>query len=248
MQKHPKNSATPPTKNSQKKPASKKPASRSRAFTLVYEDGDVVVVDKAPGVLTVPTPKRERFTLVDEVSRYLSKGPRITREAFVVHRLDRETSGLLVFATSRGARDALMNRWNDHERVYAAIVAGVVSVDEGVIESKLVTDRRSLTRRSSDEGEDAVTRFVVEKRVDRASLLAVQLETGRRNQIRVHLKERGHPVLGDDRYGGLGRHPRWDDRRLALHARVLGFPHPRTGAPLRFDTGLPAVFARFCGV
>lgn len=221
--------------------------SRSRAFTLVYEDGDVVVVDKAPGVLTVPTPKRERFTLVDEVSRFLSKGPRITKEAFVVHRLDRDTSGLLVFATSRGARDELMHNWNDHERVYDAVVAGVIDVDEGVIASRLVTDRRSLTRRSNDgdEGEDAVTRFVVARRVDNASLLAVQLETGRRNQIRVHLKERGHPVLGDDRYGGLQRHPRWDDRRLGLHARVLGFFHPRSRQPLRFDTGLPPAFEKF---
>lgn len=219
---------------------------RSRAFDLVHEDEDVVVVDKAPGVLTVPTPKRERFTLVDELSRYLSKGPRITKEAFVVHRLDRETSGLLVFAKSRRARDVLVDHWHEHERVYAAVVAGVVSVDEGTISSRLVTDQRSLQRRSADEGEAAVTHFVVEKRLDRASLLAVRLETGRRNQIRVHLQERGHPILGDDRYGGLRRHPRWNDQRLGLHARVLGFAQPRTGTELRFDTGLPPPFAAFC--
>ncbi len=223
-------------------------ASRSRAFDLVHEDDDVVVVDKAAGVLTVPTPKRERFTVVDEVSRYLSRGPRITKEAFVVHRLDRETSGLLVFAKSRRARDVLVEHWRDHERVYAAVVAGVISVDDGVIESRLITDERTLQRRSSSdgEGESAVTRFVVKQRLDGASLLAVHLDTGRRNQIRVHLAERGHPVLGDDRYGGLRRHPRWNDKRLGLHARVLGFPQPRTGTLLRFDTGMPAPFAAFC--
>lgn len=221
---------------------------RSRAFAPVFVDDDIVVVDKAPGVLTVPTPRRERFTLVDEVSRFLSKGPRITREALVVHRLDRETSGLVVFAVHRAARDRLVAAWDEHDRVYAAIVAGVVDGDERTIRSRLVTDRRSLTRRSThreDEGEEAVTFLRVEQRFDDATLLAVRLGTGRRNQIRVHAAEAGHPVLGDDRYGGTNRHRRWDDRRLALHARVLAFSHPRTGAALSFDTGLPPAFSRF---
>lgn len=220
---------------------------KSRAFELVHEDEDVVVVDKAAGVLTVPTPRRERVTLIDEVSRYLSRSPRITKEAFVVHRLDRETSGLVVFGKSPRARDRLCERWSDHERSYAAVVAGVVVDDEGTISSRLVTDPRSLNRRSSgnDEGEDAVTHFRVLARIDGATLLAVVLQTGRRNQIRVHLRERGHPILGDDRYGGLGRHRRWDDRRLGLHAQVLGFAQPRTLRPLRFDTGLPASFSAF---
>ncbi len=220
---------------------------KSRAFELVHEDEDVVVVDKAAGVLTVPTPRRERVTLIDEVSRYLSRSPRITKEAFVVHRLDRETSGLVVFGKSPRARDRLCERWSDHERSYAAVVAGVVVDDEGTISSRLVTDPRSLNRRSSgnDEGEDAVTHFRVLARIDGATLLAVVLQTGRRNQIRVHLRERGHPILGDDRYGGLGRHRRWDDGRLGLHAQVLGFAQPRTLRPLRFDTGLPASFSAF---
>jgi 23S rRNA pseudouridine1911/1915/1917 synthase len=220
----------------------------SRAFTLVHQDDDIVVVDKAPGVLTVPTPRRERFTLVDEVSRLLSKGTRITREAFVVHRLDRDTSGLVVFACHRAARDRLVDAWHEHERVYAAVVAGRVEVDADEIVSRLVTDRRTLQRRSAhhdDEGELAITRFVVDERLADACLLSVQLLTGRRNQIRVHLAECGHPILGDERYGGCGRHRRWDDRRLGLHARALGFAHPRTGAPLHFDTGLPGAFRAF---
>jgi 23S rRNA pseudouridine1911/1915/1917 synthase len=227
---------------------SRESAWRSRAFTVVYRDEDIVVVDKAPGVLSVPTPRREPFTLVHEVSRMLSKGPRFTREALVVHRLDRDTSGLVVFACHPAARDRLMRNWAEHDRVYAAVVAGVVIADDDVIQSRLITDRQSLQRRSShrdDVGEEAITRFVVAARLVDATLLSVNLSTGRRNQIRVHLAERGHPVLGDERYGGLGRHPRWDDRRLALHARLLAFAHPRTGAPLSFDTGLPPAFARF---
>ncbi len=220
---------------------------RSRAFTLVYEDDDVIVVDKAAGILTVPTPRRERATLVDEVSRYLSRGPRITKAAVIVHRLDRETSGLVVFGKHRRAADVLMQRWGDHQRHYAAIVAGSVVDDQGTIRSKLVTDARSLDRRSSADGsgEDAVTHFTVQARVDGATLLDVVLETGRRNQIRVHLAERRHPILGDDRYGGLGRHRRWDDRLLALQARTLAFPQPRTDAPLRFELPLAPAFRRF---
>jgi 23S rRNA pseudouridine1911/1915/1917 synthase len=235
-----------------REPSAVEPAARrSRAFTLVFRDDDIVVVDKAPGVLTVPTARRERFTLVDEVSRLLSRGPRITREAQVVHRLDRETSGLVVFAVHRAARDRLVQAWSSHERLYTALVDGIVADDDGEIVSRLVTDRRTLQRRSLardediSQGESAVTHFVVDQRLDDASMLSVRLLTGRRNQIRVHLAEQGHAVLGDDRYGGAGRHRRWDDRRLALHARQLGFAHPRTGEPLHFDTGMPAVFARF---
>ncbi|HEY1098167.1 MAG TPA: RluA family pseudouridine synthase [Myxococcota bacterium] len=231
------------------KPEPKKSGVRSSAFALVYEDADVIVVDKAAGVLTVPTPKRERVTLVDEVGRYLSRSPRITKAAVVVHRLDRETCGLVVFGKSQRAADVLMQRWGAHERHYAAIVAGTVVDDVGTIKSHLVTDQRSLDRRSSTDGrgEEAITHFKVEGRVDGATLLDVVLETGRRNQIRVHLAERRHPILGDDRYGGLGRHRRWNDRELALCARTLAFPHPRTDAPLRFELPLPPSFRRFLG-
>jgi len=220
---------------------------KSRAFALVYEDDDVIVVDKAAGVLTVPTLRRERVTLVDEVSRYLSRGPRITKQAIIVHRLDRETGGLVVFGKSQRAADVLMQRWSDHERRYAALVAGVVVKDSGTINTRLVTDDRNLDRRSSHDGsgEEAITHFSVVTRVDGATLLDVVLETGRRNQIRVHLAEQRHPILGDDRYGGLGRHRRWDDRHLGLQARTLSFPQPRTGAPLSFELALPATFQRF---
>jgi 23S rRNA pseudouridine1911/1915/1917 synthase len=230
------------------KPTSSAARARSRAFALVHEDDDIVVVDKAPGVLTVPTPRRERFTLVDEVSRHLSRGARITHPALVVHRLDRDTSGLVVFARHRAARDRLVADWSDHDRVYAAVVAGIVVDDEGEIRSRLVTDRRTLQRTSTtrdDVGELAITRFVVQARLDDATLVSCRLLTGRRNQIRVHLAERGHPLLGDERYGARVHHRRWDDRRLALHAQQLAFAHPRTGAPLSFDTGLPALFRRF---
>ncbi len=173
---------------------------------------------------------------------------RITRPAVIVHRLDRETCGLVVFGKHQRAADALMQRWNDHERRYAAIVSGVVVKDEATVRSRLVTNER-LDRHSTNDGsgEEAITHYTVVRRVEGATLLDVVLETGRRNQIRVHLAEQRHPILGDDRYGGLQRHRRWDDRHLALQARTLAFPHPRTKAPLSFELPLPAVFTRFLG-
>jgi 23S rRNA pseudouridine1911/1915/1917 synthase len=224
------------------------PHTTGRAFDLVYRDDDVVVVDKAPGILTVPTPKRERFTLLQAVSSLLGKGGRSRNEAWVVHRLDRDTSGLVVFACHKAARDRLVSTWSEHERTYAALVAGIPVAGHGEIRSRLVTEPRSLKRHSSDRddvGEVAITHVVVDELLEDAALLSVRLATGRRNQIRVHLAESGHPILGDERYGGRGRHRRWNDRRLALHARTLGFFHPATGEPVSFDTGLPDVFERF---
>ena len=236
--------STPRARNSETKSLQQ---TRSRAFVLLHEDDDILVVDKASGVLTVPTPRRERFTLVDELSRYLSRSPRITKRALVVHRLDRDTSGLLVFAKHEVARARLVAGWASHERTYATLVAGVLVSDEGTIRSRLLTTR-ALDRRSATDveaGEDATTHFRVLQRLVGATLLGVTLETGRRNQIRVHLKEAGHPILGDERYGGQHRHRLWDDRLLALHAQVLAFDHPRTGAAQRFETPLPAAFVRF---
>lgn len=201
----------------------------------MHDDADLVVVDKAPGVLTVPTDRRERNTLVDLLSKALR------REVHVVHRLDRDTSGLLVFAKSERAGRALMERWHEHERVYAAIASGVVKKDEGTIESRLVTDK-NLNRRSARgrAGELARTRYRVITRLRdaNATLLDVELDTGRRNQIRVHMAEMGHPLLGDVRYRG----PAWE--RLALHARLLAITQPRTGERLRLESPLPDCFRR----
>lgn len=221
----------------------------------MHEDADVIVVDKAAGVLTVPTARRERNTLVDLVSRHTR------REVHVVHRLDRDTSGLLVFAKSERAARALIERWReDHERIYAALVHGVITTDDGIIESRLVTtknlDRRSLrsnerprgphaARDGAEAGEDARTRYRVLERVQGACHVDVELDTGRRNQIRVHMADLGHPILGDDRYARNARpHPAWPGG-LALHARLLVIVHPRTRERVRCLSPLPLAFVKF---
>lgn len=211
---------------------------------MLYEDDSLIAVDKAAGVLCVPTPRRERNTLVDLVSA------RVRRRVVVVHRLDRETSGVLVFAKDQASGRALMAAWQLHkaERRYDAVVHGVPERDEGEVRQRLITDGRTLDRRVTrgTAGELAITRYRVVERVRGAALLDVALETGKRNQIRVALASIGHPILGDERYARRERpHPQWPRGLLGLHARTLVVGHPRTGAALSLTAPTPAAFRRF---
>lgn len=226
-----------------------RPSARGNsAFRVVFEDSDLIVVDKAAHLLTVPTRKGERNTLVEGVTQHVRRGG--GRTAIVIHRLDRGTSGLLVFAKTERVADALREqfRLRKSEREYLALVAGAMEDEAGTFHSRLGTSK-SLQRHSVDEGEEgeeAITHWTVRRRLRGATFVSAQLETGRRNQIRVQFAEAGHPVLGDERYEPeQARHPRWKARRLALHAATLGLIHPRTGAVLRFESPLPAEFERF---
>src|ERR1700733_12612589 len=224
---------------------------RSGPYRLVFEDSDLIVVDKAPGVLTVPTDRGETNTLLDAICRSLGRrGHR--GQVSVVQRLDRGTSGLLVFGKNPrvGRELAAQFRVRKAHREYAAIVAGRIERPSGTFESRLATARslRRYSVRSGGAGEQAVTHYRVVRRMSDATYVRVTLETGRRNQIRVHFAEAGHPILGDERYSAeTAGHPRWRYRRLALHASVLGFTHPRTHKALRFESPLPTEFEAFLG-
>lgn len=217
-----------------------------KTFSVVFEDDYLIVVDKQAGILTVPTERHEPRTLVDEVSRFLGGRNR----ALVVHRLDRETSGLLVFAKRSEIAGALQDqlRLRAPDREYLALVAGVMKEDSGQYESYLATSKR-LSRYSVENpngGEHAITHFVVKERLADTTLVCVKLDTGRRNQIRVHLAEAGHPIIGDRRYRPqLSKHPDWPHTRLALHAHILGFQHPVTGEDLQFVSEMPRNFQTF---
>lgn len=227
---------------------------KSPAYRLVFEDDGFLVVDKAAGVLTVPTEHAENNTLVDALNRYLDRRGR-RRRATVVHRLDRGTSGLLVVGTDARTARALRTQFKVRkcERVYAAIVAGTLARSEQTFESQLATTKslrrysiRPSRAKGRPAGQTAITHYRVEAALRDATYVHVRLETGRRNQIRVHFAEAGHPVLGDDRYGvERARHAGWTAKRLALHAAVLGFDHPHTGRPLQFESPLPDEFDRF---
>jgi 23S rRNA pseudouridine1911/1915/1917 synthase len=200
--------------------------SRLPAYAIVFEDEDVVVVDKPSGLLTAPTPESDRGNLAGLLGRRADGGP-----VLVVHRIDLETSGLLVFAKTDLANRALSEKFRAHDlgREYLAVVAGAFPDDVRVVDRAI-------------EGRRAVTHVAVVERLGaRATVLRCRLETGRTHQIRLHVLAEGHPVLGDPRYGGPPLSPRAP--RMALHATLLAFAHPRTGAPLSFESPWPADLA-----
>ncbi|HXT99025.1 MAG TPA: RluA family pseudouridine synthase [Polyangia bacterium] len=196
---------------------------RLPAYAVVFEDEEIVVVDKPAGLLAAPTPESDRNNLVSLLERRVAAGPRI----LVVHRIDLETSGLIVFAKSPHANRVLSERFRTHdlERAYLAVVAG--AFPDG------------LTRIDKPVGgRPAVTHVAVRERFGaRATLLDCRLETGRTHQIRLHALGAGHPVIGDARYGTPFREA--PAPRMALHATTLGFAHPATGAPLSFTSPWP---------
>lgn len=220
-------------------------------FSIFFEDEHLIVVDKPAEWLTVPTPKRESNTLVQRVADYLTRCNRGRPvRVWAVQRLDRGVSGVLAMAREAEAAAALRQSFAAHEphRQYIAIVAGRMRDDAGEFRSKLASDD-DLKQRSvgeDEEGQMAVTRYRVERRWDDATLVRVELETGRRNQIRVHFSEAGHPILGDLLYGeSRSQHKRWQHKRLALHAEQLDFDHPLTGERLEFTAPWPVEFTEF---
>jgi 23S rRNA pseudouridine1911/1915/1917 synthase len=212
-----------------------------RGISIIYEDNDLIVIDKHAGILSVATDSKEKFTaysiLYDHVKR---KDP--DNKIFIVHRLDRETSGLMMFARSARVQKILQENWNDiiSERVYVAVVEGAVNPPSGEISSYL-RENRNMVVFSSQEGDDgkyAVTHYETIRSGAVFTLLKMVLRTGRKNQIRVHLHDIGHPIVGDKKYGSKIN----PISRLALHAQVLAFMHPSTRRELRFETSIPRKF------
>jgi 23S rRNA pseudouridine1911/1915/1917 synthase len=214
-----------------------------RGIDIVFEDEHLIVIDKAAGLLSVATETEKEKTAY----AYLTARARRTavrNRVFVVHRLDRETSGLIMFAKSERVRDALQVNWKGivHERVYVAVVEGAVKGDEGTIESRILENRAHNVYSDpvGAEGKDAVTHYRVLNRTGGYSLIEIRLDTGRKNQIRVHMKDVGHCVIGDSKYGA-SKNP---IKRLGLHAFKLGFTHPVTGVEISLTSPLPGSFRR----
>jgi RluA family pseudouridine synthase len=209
---------------------------------IIFEDSDLVVIDKAAGLLTVATAEVLHETAEAFLNIYAGGTPEAPR-IYHVHRLDRDTSGVLVFAKNTYARDRLQERFASHDidRVYVAIVYGKLKEGSGTFRSFLAEGSNLRVRSVADasQGKEAVTHYRTTASGRRYSILELTLETGRRNQIRVHLAEAGHPVLSDNMYG-RGIDPEFP--RLALHARNLGFVHPRTGAKVTFTSEVPRMF------
>lgn len=211
---------------------------------LLYEDDDVIVVEKGYGLLSVGIPnlaKKKIESAYDILRDYLKKkDPR--NKLFVVHRLDRDTTGVMMFAKNEEAQETLRHNWNNFvlERLYVALLEGFVKNDEGIIKSRLTENSqyKVYSTENEDEGKLAVTRYRVVGRGHGLSLVEFTLDTGRKNQIRVHASEMGHPISGDRKYGAqqsrLGR--------LCLHAKTLRFAHPRTRKDMYFESSVPYGF------
>ena len=220
---------------------------------IVYEDDDLIVVNKQPGLLTVAATPGSSETTAFSILRAYVKKQNARAGIYVVHRLDRETSGLLVFARSEELQHYMREYWRDlvTDRTYIALAEGILEPREGKITTWLTEDKRNAVVYSSpvdDGGDIAITNYKVLKTSKRDatainqpySLVELHLETGRTNQIRVHLASKGCPVVGDRKYGHGNESSPID--RLCLHAKVLEFIHPVTEKKVRFESPVPKEF------
>ncbi|OPY81653.1 MAG: tRNA pseudouridine synthase C [Syntrophorhabdus sp. PtaU1.Bin153] len=217
---------------------------RPQGLTILYEDHDIIVIDKIPGLLTVKAHYEKQRTAQQILTDYIRKGnARSRKHIFVVHRLDRETSGVLVFAKSFKAMENLKRQWTGVIKKYLAVVHGVLTEKSGTITSYLAEndDYEVFSVEDPRKGELARTKYRVIKETRKYSLLEIELLTGKKNQIRVHLFENGHPIVNDDKYGSKGK----IGGRLALHSQSLTFNHPHTGKRLTFEAKVPEYFDTF---
>lgn len=207
-------------------------------LSIVHEDGDVLVLDKPPFLLVHPTSPEQRETLSHGVAHHFDRVG-VKAKVRPVHRIDRDTSGLVLFAKTALAHSRLDPQLHPGtlDRAYLALVDGAVEGDAGVVDAPIGRDPRNPQLRAvRSDGDAARTRWRVVERFPRATLLELELETGRTHQIRVHMVHLGHPVLGDRQYGRAGTSL---IRRQALHAARLAFAHPTTGERVTFEAPLP---------
>lgn len=214
-------------------------------LSIVHEDDDLIIVVKDAGLLSISADKENEneVTAYRQLMAYVrSQDPK--SRIFIVHRLDRDTSGIMMFAKNEAAQQTLQNEWQERvkERAYIALVDGLVRKPSGTITSWL-RESSTLKMYSSfrqGDGLHAVTHYKTLQTSRNFSLLEVQLETGRKNQIRVHMEDIGHPIAGDKKYGSRSR----SIGRLGLHAKTLEFLHPATDKLMRFEAGIPKSFLR----
>lgn len=214
-----------------------------KGLPILHEDRDIIVVVKPAGLLTIGTDREKARTAHYLLNDYVRKGnPKSRNRVYVVHRLDKDTSGILVFAKSEQAKKFLQGNWEKTEKHYLAIVHGRLTAKEGTISSYLVENMAQKVYSTDDvtRGKLSHTAYKVAEESKAFSLVDIHLLTGRKHQIRVHFAEKGHPIAGDRKY------EKKDicSNRLALHARSITFTHPFTHQRMTFDTGVPEEFIR----
>jgi RluA family pseudouridine synthase len=227
----------------EKRPPFKNPFKKHepKGLTILYEDEYVLVVNKENGLLTVSTDREKEKTAHFLLNEYVKKGNiRSKNRIFIVHRLDRDTSGILVFAKSEKVKRYLQDEWGSFTKKYFAVVRGKLQEKEGTITSYLTENKvhRMYSVEDAGKGKLAKTGYKVLKESGKYSLLEIQLFTGRKNQIRVHLAEEEHPVVGDKMYGVKDK----GIKRLTLHAASITISHPYTKEEMNFKTDIPPYF------
>ena len=203
---------------------------------IVHLDDAVVVVEKPAGLLSMASPREKERTahrILNDYLKALTKEP--AQQAFIVHRLDRETSGLMLFARKESIQSAFQQNWKDVTKKYLAVVEGTPPSTEGTLKDRLLEDKSLRVRRVDKGGELAITHYRVLSKHGKRSQLELELETGRKNQIRVQLAALGNPIVGDRKYGAKTD----PARRLALHSCELSFRHPISGAAMKFVSAMP---------
>jgi len=217
-----------------------------KGLAILYEDSDILVVDKPAGLLTIATAKEQSRTAYFMLTDYVRKGYSKSRNRlFIVHRLDRKTSGILVFAKNKRAKLFLQGHWQGTEKKYLGVVHGKLERRSDTISSYLAENKAHVVYSTTDakKGKLSRTAYRVLKERKGFSLLEVSPLTGRKHQIRVHLAGIGHPVVGDKKYGKKDK----SHTRLALHARSISFKHPFSGEQLTFEAEVPAYFEKLVG-
>ena len=217
---------------------------RPKGLTILYEDRDIIVIDKSAGLLTVKATYEKENTAHHILTNYIRKGSfKSKKELFIVHRLDRDTSGVLVFAKSFEAKENLKLQWKSVKKIYIAVVHGILTEKSGTITSYLAEneDYEVSSVKDPGKGKLAKTRYKVIKEAKKFSLLEIELLTGKKNQIRVHFSEHGHPLVGDNKYGKKDG----AKSRLALHSHYITFRHPHSGKELTFEAEVPVFFKNY---
>lgn len=214
---------------------------RKKKLDIIYEDKEILVVNKPSGILTVSTPKEKEKTLFHEVSDYVKKSnPKA--KVFIIHRLDKDTSGIVMFAKNQNVKYAYQNAWDNLvlKRGYTAVVDGLLEKKTGVIKSYLKETKTLLVYSSNDKknGKLAITNYNVIKESNKYSMLNIDIKTGRKNQIRVHMKDINHPILGDKKYGNK----KSPANKLMLHAGELVIINPKTKKKMTFVSETPKSF------
>lgn len=219
----------------------------SKGVNIIFEDNDILVVEKECGLLSVSTEKNKNERTAYKILMDYVKSKNPNERVYIVHRLDKDTSGVMLFAKNEKIKNILQENWNEivRKREYAVLVEGVLKEKQGTIKSYLKENRAFVTYSTDDEknGKLAITNYKVVKEKRGYTYLLASLETGRKNQIRVHMSDIGHPVVGDKKYGSKSNNL----KRLGLHALNLKFVHPVTKKVVSFESSLPEEFKRIIG-